>query len=244
MDDKSYTIRLPKRWARIAMVVGVTALIVAPLTAVATHSFNDVPNDNTFHEDIAWLKDAAVTLGCNPPTNNLYCPDDDVTREQMAAFMRRLAENQVVDAATAVTAESAETAETAATAEEALEVANDVAGVALAGVQFTSNGTVTNWFNRFGGAPTVANPATGTYVITIPGLEGKLGARALVLATDLEAPANIVRHFNSGSTNTVELRVVTDAGVAANSHVNMTVMASNETAVAGVSDASGPDANE
>jgi hypothetical protein len=238
MDGKSYNIRVPKRWVRVAMIVGVTALIVAPLTAVATHSFDDVPNDNTFHEDIAWLKDAAVTLGCNPPDNDEFCPDENVTREQMAAFMRRLAENQVVDAATAVTAE------TAATAEEALEVANDVAGVALAGVQFTSDGTVTNWFNRFGGAPTVANPATGTYVITIPGLEGQLGARALVLATDLEAPANIVRQFNSGSTNTVELRVVTDAGAPANSHVNMTVMASNETAVAGVSDASGPDANE
>lgn len=98
MDSKSYTIRVPKRWVRIAIIVGVTTLIVAPLTAVATHSFTDVPNDNTFHEDIAWLKDADVTRGCNPPTNSLYCPDDNVTREQMAAFMRRLAENQVVDA--------------------------------------------------------------------------------------------------------------------------------------------------
>lgn len=108
MDTKSYTIRVPKRWARIAMIVGVTTLIVAPLTAVATHSFDDVPNDNTFHDDIAWLKDAAVTLGCNPPDNDLFCPDDNVTREQMAAFMRRLAENQVVDAATAQTAAVAE----------------------------------------------------------------------------------------------------------------------------------------
>ena len=75
-------------------------MIVAPLTAVATHSFDDVPNDNTFHDDIAWLKDAAVTLGCNPPDNDEYCPEDNVTREQMAAFMRRLAENRVVDADT------------------------------------------------------------------------------------------------------------------------------------------------
>ncbi len=35
MDDKSFNIRVPKRWARIAMVVTVTALIVAPLTAIA-----------------------------------------------------------------------------------------------------------------------------------------------------------------------------------------------------------------
>jgi len=98
MDDKSYTVRVPKRWVRLAMIVGVTTLIVAPLTAVATHSFSDVPESNTFHNDIAWLKDAAVTLGCNPPNNTQFCPDDNVTRGQMAAFMKRLAENQVVDA--------------------------------------------------------------------------------------------------------------------------------------------------
>lgn len=98
MDNKSFTIRVPKRWVRISMIVGVTALIVAPLTAIATHTFNDVPNTHTFHADIEWLEAAGVTKGCNPPTNNLYCPDDDVTRGQMAAFMKRLAENQVVDA--------------------------------------------------------------------------------------------------------------------------------------------------
>ena len=98
MDNPSYNIRVPKRWARIAAIVGVLALIVAPLTAVATHSFDDVSNDNTFHADIEWLKAADVTKGCNPPDNNLFCPEDNVTREQMSAFMRRLAENQVVDA--------------------------------------------------------------------------------------------------------------------------------------------------
>ena len=92
MDEKSYTIRLPKRWARTALVVVVTALIVAPLTAIAAHSFTDVPDDNTFHSDIAWLADNDVTRGCNPPTNSLFCPDDDVTRAQMSAFMRRLAQ--------------------------------------------------------------------------------------------------------------------------------------------------------
>ena len=35
------------------------------------------------------------------------CPEDNVTRAQMAAFMRRLAENQVVGAATAVVAGTA-----------------------------------------------------------------------------------------------------------------------------------------
>jgi len=115
MDTKSYNIRVPKRWARIALIVGVTALIVAPLTAVATDAFSDVPNSHTHHGDITWLKDAEVTKGCNPPANTQYCPDDNVTRAQMATFMRNLAENQVVDAATAVTAESAATADDADT---------------------------------------------------------------------------------------------------------------------------------
>jgi hypothetical protein len=92
MDNTSYTVRVPKRWARLSLVVVVTALIVAPLAAVATHTFTDVPNDHTFHNDIAWLAANDVTRGCNPPQNNLYCPHDDVTRAQMAAFMRRLAD--------------------------------------------------------------------------------------------------------------------------------------------------------
>lgn len=42
-----------------------------------------------FHDDIDAIADAGVTLGCNPPDNTEYCPDDFVTREQMAAFMNR-----------------------------------------------------------------------------------------------------------------------------------------------------------
>ncbi|MFQ5517288.1 MAG: hypothetical protein ACE5E8_06915, partial [Acidimicrobiia bacterium] len=33
-----------------------------------------------------------------PPANDMFCPSDPVKRAQMATFMRRLAENQVVDA--------------------------------------------------------------------------------------------------------------------------------------------------
>jgi len=32
---------------------------------------------------------AGITQGCNPPTNNRFCPDDFVTRGQMAAFLSR-----------------------------------------------------------------------------------------------------------------------------------------------------------
>jgi hypothetical protein len=32
---------------------------------------------------------AGVTQGCNPPVNDRFCPDDFVTRGQMAAFFKR-----------------------------------------------------------------------------------------------------------------------------------------------------------
>jgi hypothetical protein len=42
-----------------------------------------------FVDDILWLADAEITKGCNPPYNNRFCPDDTVTRGQMAAFLVR-----------------------------------------------------------------------------------------------------------------------------------------------------------
>ena len=82
--------------AVLAALVG--ALVATPIAVYASHSFSDVPDSNTFHADIEWLADAGVTKGCNPPANTEYCPKDEVTRETMAAFLHRLAVNQVVDA--------------------------------------------------------------------------------------------------------------------------------------------------
>lgn len=52
-------------------------------------SFLDVPAGHSFFPDIEWMAWEGVTLGCNPPTNDLYCPDNPVTRGQMAAFLHR-----------------------------------------------------------------------------------------------------------------------------------------------------------
>ena len=46
-------------------------------------------NGSIFERDIDRLAAAGVTLGCNPPTNNHFCPTDNVTRAQMAAFFHR-----------------------------------------------------------------------------------------------------------------------------------------------------------
>ena len=45
--------------------------------------------DSTFVLDIIWLADEGITAGCNPPANDEFCPDNNVTRGQMAAFLVR-----------------------------------------------------------------------------------------------------------------------------------------------------------
>lgn len=52
-------------------------------------SFDDVPDTSLFSDDVTWLADQGVTKGCNPPANTLFCPEEPVTRGQMAAFLVR-----------------------------------------------------------------------------------------------------------------------------------------------------------
>ena len=44
---------------------------------------------SVFEADIDRLGTAGVTRGCNPPVNDMFCPNQNVTREQMAAFLHR-----------------------------------------------------------------------------------------------------------------------------------------------------------
>jgi S-layer family protein/all-beta uncharacterized protein len=50
--------------------------------------FNDVPPSNLFYNFIDRLAVLQITLGCTPD-HLLYCPNDSVTRGQMAAFLVR-----------------------------------------------------------------------------------------------------------------------------------------------------------
>ena len=105
----------PRRFRRFS-VVSVAALMVTTVIAtavIASNVFTDVPDSNQFHGSISWMSENEVTQGCNPPDNDQYCPTDNVSREQMAAFMRRLAQTQgtvgdeVTDAADQVTIDAA-----------------------------------------------------------------------------------------------------------------------------------------
>lgn len=50
-------------------------------------------NNSVFQKDIEWLSSRDVTRGCNPPKNTKFCPNEAVTRGEMAAFLRRALPN-------------------------------------------------------------------------------------------------------------------------------------------------------
>lgn len=81
------------RWLA-AFVAGVGILILAVLASpeaegiVLDGYFND-DNGHLFETDIDAIAAEGITKGCNPPANTHFCPDDRVTRSQMAAFLRR-----------------------------------------------------------------------------------------------------------------------------------------------------------
>jgi hypothetical protein len=60
-----------------------------PRLDVAGSRFVDVPADALFYDEIEWLAASGITRGCNPPTNDHFCPTKAVTRGQMAAFLVR-----------------------------------------------------------------------------------------------------------------------------------------------------------
>jgi subtilisin family serine protease len=52
------------------------------------NGFVDV-GGSVFEADIAKLAAAGITLGCNPPVNDRYCPEEPVRRDEMASFLAR-----------------------------------------------------------------------------------------------------------------------------------------------------------
>ena len=77
-----------KRRLGVALTVLLLVALLPVAVMAAGGTFVD-DDDSIFEADIEWLASANVTKGCNPPTNDRYCPDDNVTRGQMAAFLVR-----------------------------------------------------------------------------------------------------------------------------------------------------------
>ena len=66
------------------------AMMVRALGLTETNGtdFTD-DDDSVFEPDIEKLAAAGITLGCNPPANTRFCPDEHLTRGQMAAMIVR-----------------------------------------------------------------------------------------------------------------------------------------------------------
>ncbi len=76
---------------RKLIIAGVLVVAAIPAVAVAAGGTFADDDDSIFESSIEWLAASGVTAGCNPPTNDNFCPNDNVTRGQMAAFMQRFA---------------------------------------------------------------------------------------------------------------------------------------------------------
>ncbi|MDJ0954612.1 MAG: S-layer homology domain-containing protein [Acidimicrobiia bacterium] len=76
--------------AGLSVVLAATLILTLPNDeASGAAGFSDVPHDYLFAEQVNWLVAENITRGCNPPANDRFCPDEPVTRGQMAAFLFR-----------------------------------------------------------------------------------------------------------------------------------------------------------
>ena len=67
------------------------AAFLARALGLSSRGSTDFIDDDSsmFEADIERVAAAGITMGCNPPANNRFCPNDYVTRGQMAAFLSR-----------------------------------------------------------------------------------------------------------------------------------------------------------
>lgn len=77
----------------VILTAVVSMLVTVPTAVLASHQFRDVSDSNLHHDAISWLASQGVTGGCTAD-GEFYCPDEPVTRAQMATFLRRFSNSQ------------------------------------------------------------------------------------------------------------------------------------------------------
>lgn len=83
MGEKTFT-----RRRVVVVAAGVAAaLAIGASSVIATHNFSDVSSGAFYHDHVEAIVDAGITAGCG---GGKYCPDDPVTRGQMAVFLNRV----------------------------------------------------------------------------------------------------------------------------------------------------------
>jgi hypothetical protein len=82
-----------RRW----IAVGAVLVVIGTVVVAWPGDVEAVPLDGTFIDDnnsvhqngIEAIAAAGITVGCNPPTNNRFCPEANVTRAEAATFLAR-----------------------------------------------------------------------------------------------------------------------------------------------------------
>lgn len=80
--------RFTTRRAIAGAILAAAAIVGTAGVAHAAFGFDDVNETDTHAAGIQWLVDNGITGGCDADS---YCPQQPVTRAQMATFMHRLA---------------------------------------------------------------------------------------------------------------------------------------------------------
>jgi uncharacterized coiled-coil protein SlyX len=85
---------------RFALLLGVgLSMITTSAVAQNCDGFTDVLASSPFCPDVTWMKTYGVTKGCAP---SQFCPNENVTRLQMAAFMHRLGNDAFLQGGNAI----------------------------------------------------------------------------------------------------------------------------------------------
>jgi hypothetical protein len=79
------------KWFAVPALALALSLASTTARALPCAGFTDVDDTSQFCGNVTWLKNRGITLGCTSTT--LYCPNDFVSRLQMAAFMNRLGDS-------------------------------------------------------------------------------------------------------------------------------------------------------
>jgi len=148
---------------RLPVLLIAVALMVVALPAIGMAAGGSFVDDDTsiFEGDINWLAGAGVTAGCNPPVNDRFCPTDNVTRGQMAAFMRRFAGFLGAEDGVVTEADTASDADTLDGYDSSAFLGND-------GYSVYNDGPIgiTNGFNTL---LTLPNLPAGSYLVIAKG---------------------------------------------------------------------------
>jgi len=96
-STKGYRVSTRTRLRLLLLGVALTAGLVVAAPTAASAQTTELPPGGTFVDDdnsihqgaIEAIAAIGVTLGCNPPGNDRFCPEQPVTRAEMATFLTR-----------------------------------------------------------------------------------------------------------------------------------------------------------